>query len=367
MIKIKSPGRICLFGEHQDYLSYPVISMAISKYIYLEAKKTNEQKFIVNLPDVHQKLEIKLINKEQEYSTNRDYLKSGFNQFLRSGIKFDNGYKIIIFGDIPINAGVASSSALVMAWLYFLNLISNQRFDLYQLALMGYHSEVTEFNEGGGMMDHYTAAYGNLLYLNPSVPNPDLINYNITLEGFVLGNSMEKKNTVDDLIKIKEASLISIKLMKELMPNFNQFQTKLKDIEPYLPNLNKVYQKKIKGVLINRDLTIQAKSLIDNNLKILNRKNDFRKVYQFYKKLGILLENHQKQLRDNIGVSTDKIDKMLSNCKDIGAYGGKINGSGFGGTMFALYPRNQEKLKNAIEDAKGVAYIIETSKGVDTY
>ena len=42
MIRIKAPGRICLFGEHQDYLNYPVIAMAISKYIYLEAKKIIE-------------------------------------------------------------------------------------------------------------------------------------------------------------------------------------------------------------------------------------------------------------------------------------------------------------------------------------
>ena len=44
MIRIKSPGRICLFGEHQDYLDYPIISMAISKYIYLEAKRISEKK-----------------------------------------------------------------------------------------------------------------------------------------------------------------------------------------------------------------------------------------------------------------------------------------------------------------------------------
>ena len=47
MIRIKAPGRICLFGEHQDYLNYPVIAMAISKYIYLEAKKNSETKFIM--------------------------------------------------------------------------------------------------------------------------------------------------------------------------------------------------------------------------------------------------------------------------------------------------------------------------------
>jgi len=29
-MEINTPGRICFFGEHQDYLGLPVIAMAIS-------------------------------------------------------------------------------------------------------------------------------------------------------------------------------------------------------------------------------------------------------------------------------------------------------------------------------------------------
>ena len=38
----------------------------------------------------------------------------------RAGFSFTQGYKIKIFGDIPINAGISSSSALVVAWILFL-------------------------------------------------------------------------------------------------------------------------------------------------------------------------------------------------------------------------------------------------------
>ena len=62
MIRIRAPGRICLFGEHQDYLNYPVIAMAISKYIYLEAKRLVEPFLIIELPDINESLEIKLNN-----------------------------------------------------------------------------------------------------------------------------------------------------------------------------------------------------------------------------------------------------------------------------------------------------------------
>ncbi len=367
MIKIKSPGRICLFGEHQDYLNYPTISMAISKYIYLQAERISEPKFLINQPDIDTSIEIQLNSGELEYTSNRDYLVSGYNQFIRKNCKFEKGYKIKITGDIPINAGVASSSALVIAWLYFLNLISDKGLDSFQIALEGYNTEVKEFEEGGGMMDHFNSVFGNLIFLKPEIPKPNLFVYNLTLEGFVLGNSKEKKTTVDDLLKTKNATLKAFKILKDIMPDFNQFYTKLEDIKPYLTNLKKVYKQKIIGNIINRDITFDAKELIDEQYSLITEKKLLNTNIGFYQKLGNLLNLHQQQLNENIQISTEKINKMILNCLKSGAFGGKINGSGFGGTMFALFPNNEQLIKNAIEEVGGESYIIETSSGVEKY
>ena len=367
MIRIKSPGRICLFGEHQDYLDYPIISMAISKYIYLEAERISEPKFLINMPNLNSFVEISLNNKELDYKSNRDYLISGYNQFLRKRSKFEKGYRIKITGDIPINAGVASSSALVIAWLYFLNVISDTKLDLFQLALEGYNTEVKEFKEGGGMMDHFSSVFGNLIFLKPVLPKPNLIVYDLNLKGFVLGNSMEKKETVDDLVRTKNLTLDAFKKISNIMPEFNQFYTKLEDIQPYLPSLKKEHQKKIVGNIINRDITYKAKELIDKQLSLLKQGENSNIMVNFYRKLGYLLNLHQEQLRDNIQISTNKINKIIDSSLSSGALGGKINGSGFGGTMFALMPNNVQLLKKVIEDAGGEAFIIDTSKGVEIY
>ncbi len=367
MIRLRAPGRICLFGEHQDYLNFPVIAMAISKYIYLEAERILESKFLINMSDISQQSEIKLNKKKLEYESKRDYLRSGYNQFLRKGVRFDKGYKINITGDIPINAGVASSSALVMVWLFFLNIISNKKVKSFQLALDGYNTEVKEFKEGGGMMDHFASTFGNLIYLEPKLPKPNLIHYKVKLNGFVLGNSMEKKKTVDDLIRVKNVTLNAFKEIKKIMPNFNQYTTNLEEIEPFLPNLKKEYQKKILGNIHNRNYTIKAKKLIEQNRYIFLKEEYSKKTLKFYESLGNLLDLHQKQLKENIQVSTRKIDDMLLKCKRSGALGGKINGSGFGGTIFALSPGGEEKIKNAIEDAGGKAFILKTSNGAEYY
>ena len=51
-MEIKTPGRICLFGEHQDYLGLPVIAMAISKFSRLSGTARNDTKVVISKPDI---------------------------------------------------------------------------------------------------------------------------------------------------------------------------------------------------------------------------------------------------------------------------------------------------------------------------
>ncbi len=368
MIKIKAPGRICLFGEHQDYLGLPVIAMAISKYIYLRAAKNTRSKFIIDFPDIGDFLEIPLNNQELEYSSKRDYIKSGYNQFIRKGFKFNKGYNITISGDIPINAGASSSSALVISWLYFLNLLCGFPLTKYELALEGYNTEVREFGESGGKMDFFTSVFGKMIYLEPTESHPKLIEIPLKLKGLVLGNSKEKKETVEDLRKTKSLSIESFTALKDLFPGFNIHVSTLKDLEDALPKLALNYQEKILGNIINRDLTSNALKLIQNhdNRKEARHLNMKRDTY-FYKTLGNLLNRHQYQLKNNIKVSTKKIDTIIKACLDSGALGAKINGSGFGGTMFALAPHKKTIMKKVMETCGGEAFKISTSRGVHKY
>jgi galactokinase len=68
-------------------------------------------------------------------------------------------------------------------------------------------------------------------------------------------------------------------------------------------------------------------------------------------------------LRDGIGISTPKIDRMLDAAMEAGALGGKVNGSGGGGTMFAYAPGRQEEVKAALDAAGGRGMIIRPREG----
>ena len=89
-MEINTPGRICLFGEHQDYLGMPVIAMAISLRATLKGAKRNDQKVVINKSDLSETESFSL--DDLTYTKQRDYFKSGINICRSAGLTFSTGF-----------------------------------------------------------------------------------------------------------------------------------------------------------------------------------------------------------------------------------------------------------------------------------
>ena len=151
-VSISTPGRICLFGEHQDYLNLPVIPCAISLRVSLEGYRRNDLIVHIDLPDIGSRDEFS-IDRTLPYSRERDYFKSGVNVLKKHGYSFSSGFDCTVHSTIPINAGTSSSSALVVSWVNFLARLSDQQESLSAevCGRYAYEAEVLEFNEPGGI------------------------------------------------------------------------------------------------------------------------------------------------------------------------------------------------------------------------
>ena len=77
------------------------------------------------------------------------------------------------------------------------------------------------------------------------------------------------------------------------------------------------------------------------------------------------MNKHHKTLRDDLKISTPKIEKMIEKSLNAGALCAKINGSGEGGCMFAFCPGKQEQVAEAIKSAGARAHLINIGKGVE--
>ncbi|MDB5240167.1 MAG: kinase [Spirosoma sp.] len=350
-VLVSTPGRICLFGEHQDYLGLPVIAAAISRRMSLTAVPRADGQMVIQLPDVGQTESFSLTS-PLAYIAKRDYFRSAVN-ILRwdEGATFSTGFDVTVKGNIPINAGTSSSSALVVSWVNLLLQLADKPLIRTSEAIadLAYRAEVLEFGEPGGMMDHYATAVGDVIYLE-SQPAICVRHLRPTLGTFVLGDSREPKDTLGILRHVKFGMLEALAKIRSYNPAFDLHTAPLASAADYRHLLTADEQSLLYSNLSDRDILREALTVL--NAPIIDDAA-----------LGDLLNKHQDNLRDAKRISTPKIDRMLTAARQAGALGGKINGSGGGGCMFAYAPQQAEAVAEAIEQQGGQAYIITVDSG----
>lgn len=350
-ITVSVPGRICLFGEHQDYLNLPVIAAAINRRITVTAQKRNDSIMHFHLPDIHDE-DFFSLSKHVQYIKERDYLRSAVNIVQRYGYTINQGADFTVTGTIPINSGTASSTALVAALTDMIIRINekNEHVPPEEIAKLAHLAEVVEFGEPGGMMDHYSTALGGVIFLS-MYPELNIEKLHPDLGLFVLGDSGEPKDTQDVLTRVKKRIEKIVSQLSDLYEKFSLQTVTCKEVDTFKINLEKDQIDILTATLKNRDITREAKNLC--TAESLN-----------HKKFGELLYKHHMILSKELQISTPKIDRMIESALKAGAYGAKINGSGGGGCMFAYAPDNTDQVAEAIEKEGGECYIISVDEGL---
>ncbi len=351
-ISLRAPARICLFGDHQDYLGLPVIACSINRFIDLNATKNNYNKLHIKLPDINSERVIG-IKEKFEILEKGDHLASALRVVRKYGVIVDSGYDIHISGDIPINAGISSSSALLVAWIHFLLKAfgTEKQLNSEFIAQLAYEAEVLEHNSPGGKMDQYTIGIGHLIFLETGVS----FNFEIigdAIDGMVLGESGIEKDTLGVLERCKSNALKAIQLIKEQDPSFVLELANLEDFEAHQSKLPESLKPYFYASIQNHIITQKA-------LK------EFKKPSLNYSGIGDLMNQHHRILKNDLNITVPRIDAMIEAALKAGAYGAKIIGSGGGGCVVALAPCHlQKEISQAIKAAGAKeVYPVKVTKG----
>jgi galactokinase len=350
-VTASAPGRLCLFGEHQDFLGLPVIALAMTREIRFTGAARGDALFRLDLPDVGETDEFDG-REDLPYRHERDYVRSSVNVLRRSGVALARGYDVAVHGDIPINSGCGSSSSMVIAWIGFLMAAETGRAncDAAVVARLGHQAEVLEFGEPGGMMDHYTAALGGLLHIKTE-GEVEGTRLPAELSGFVLGDSLEPKDTTSTLGRSRRAMGDAVSIARQELPGFDIHTTTLEEARTVFGKLEARGREMLEGNLVNRDLCRAAMAVLGEQRPDVEE-------------LGRLLFAHHDQLSRSIQVSTPKLDAMVEAAREAGALGAKMNGSGGGGCMFAFAPGREKAVMAAIESVGGRAWAVGTHPGL---
>jgi len=320
-----APGRICLFGEHQDYLGLPIIAGAISQRFYFRGQAREDTLVRIHLKDLG--VDISFDLNDLTYDKKRDYFKSAIVVLRHAGWQITRGIDAVAWSEIPIEAGVSSSSAMVNAWMGLLLSVNGHPLPTGDvLGALTYRAEVLEFDEPGGQMDQYTTAIGGTIYM---ASRPELhIRQLPPIPGdWVLVNSGQPKDTMQILRYARDRRLrLSDKIRVEL-PDFDWLTATAICPVPLSEREIELYE----GTIRNRDILEEA-------LEIMTSKT-FDPIA-----FGEKLVEHHLILSSVLNVSTELIDEHIEICLGQGALGGKIVGSGGGGCFIVYAPDHADHI-----------------------
>ncbi len=324
MIRVKAPARICLFGDHQDYLNLPVIAASIDRYIYIEAQPNRQGVLNFNLSDLKINRQIDLIPTQVEKG---DYLCSTLSVLHANQITLSSGYDIKIHSEIPVNAGVSSSSALIVALIRFILQATESKASDLQIANWAHQAEVEFFNEPGGIMDHYSSALGGLRLIEPETRHTEaFVNPH---NEFLLAHSGLPKSTLGVLGKAKEYALEAVAKVRQYEPQFSLKLAKAEDIQRLGSKLSAPLFPYFEAAIENHLITKKA---IRIYRKGTNKESSLSPLEQ-------LIERHQYYLDTAIKNTPERMRVQMNEAKNAGAKAVKVMGSGGGGCFIILAPK----------------------------
>ncbi len=322
-----SPGRINLIGEHLDYNGGHVLPAAIDKGIYFVVRKRDDKE--INLCSVN--MEDKLPHHFADYKQiNCDkaswliYPKSVMDFISDKGISLEQGFDLLLWGNLPNSAGVSSSAALLVGMLYMLNSLYDLNFSQLDYALYAQKVENDYVGLHCGIMDQFAIAFGkanNAIFLNTDNLEYQYINADLDEYQIVVFDSNKKRE-----LRISEYNNRKADCEKALSTIKEKFQ---------IDALAECTLEQFEQIEFETaDIAKRAKYVIEEEARVVKS--------CAYLQNGDLLafaeemKNSHIGLRDLYEVTGKELDTLFELALKYGAIGTRMTGAGFGGCTISL-------------------------------
>jgi mevalonate kinase len=303
-IKISTPGKLMVFGEHAVVHGWPCIVAAVDRRFVVEVERLDRPEIVVEAPGVGLKYYRKSL---QDLGTKRvpkevlfveTVVKNFFKQHKNGGLKIKTKNHFSSEFGFGSSAAVTVGLAKALHELFRLRISNQQLFDFcYQVVL-----EVQGLGSG---FDIAAALYGGVLY-------------------FLTGGKMIKSLSVKNLPVV-----VGYTGVKADTPTLVRQVAELQRHHPI--KVERIFK------AIGRIVKQGEKTLLAGDWPEAGR-----------------LMNQDQELLDELGVSSLELDRLIEAARGAGAYGAKLSGAGGGDCMIALVgPSQRKEVEKAITKAGG--------------
>lgn len=373
---VSAPGRADFLNTHQDYKGLPVVPIAVNLRTYIFAVRELRDEFrIVSLNLKRQGLEHVDVFDTRDVGLKRgrwfgNYLRSVFIALQQiTGEKFGKGLEIVIYSEISVASGLASSAALEVAFAKLLDEFYSLNLSRMDLAEASFVAENQVFGIPCGRLDQYASAFGRAILLHPRPPvrveplpleDIDIVVVDSGVRHSVAdihpGRQKEINKGLSQLMEMLEVP----RQVKEKLgyrydePEWSRIE--IEEIKPYLELIDKVSANRIL-------YTIKANISTMKAIELIRTGQGKEKLDE----LGKIMNEQHEMMRELYDLSLPELEEMRNAMLKAGALGVKISGAGLGGCLIGLVGNSAEGdkvLEAALQAGAANGWILEIDDGV---
>lgn len=372
-----SPGRLDFLNTHQDYKGLPVVSVAINKRAYIAVSEAEATSRAISLNLCEEGSEcVDIFNVNDVSLRGRewfgDYVRSIAIALREKGLRVRN-FNMLIYSEVPIASGLASSAALQVAAITGLNKLFGLGLSRQEIAELAYQSEHDVMGIPCGRLDQYGSVMGGITLIETKPPFRTKTFKGFPLEFVVLDSGIrhstrdvhsarvkELVSGLRDLLKSSKLPENIRTLLKEDVYETDWGNLRLEYLTPLLEDVNPTSRKRIVFTLKMHASTILALRLIEEGWTrslgaliedllemecpdcLIASSKSSNEVLRL---LGGLINYQHVLLRDLYEVSTPELEVIRARALEAGALGVKISGAGMGGSLLALVEGDEGGLR----------------------
>ena len=327
---VESPGRINMIGEHIDYNGGTVMPAAIDKKLLIYFKINKSSSTSIESIYYRDKFLVDLNNIKKSKISWHNFILGVLDILLKKKINIKN-FNCVINGDLPIGAGVSSSSALVCGLIKGLTTINNYKLKDGEMIDIAREVEYNFIGVKGGIMDQFTIINGrknNLILLDCKSNKHKYVNAKFDPFKILLINTNVKHN-------LQESSYNQrVDQCNEALQHLNKKENKFKFLVDVPRDILRINKKNIDEKVFKRALFVieeqirvnhAYKSLVSGDLEYFGKL-----IYESHFGLKNLYEVSCKELDFLVDFSVNK-EYVI---------GSRMMGGGFGGCVLNIIDKN---------------------------
>lgn len=331
-----APGRINIVGEHTDYNAGWCLPAAIDLGVYFAIAPASET--IIYSLNQNNSWSPGQVSHCPDWSV---YFKGAMELLKSKGFSWPY-FKLAFGGDLPIGAGLSSSSALSCGFVAILDEWSGWNFDLESLCQIAIESERACGLEGGTMdqISIFNGKEDHALLINCADETFQYVPVKLDNYSWLITDTKVKHNLVDSEYNSRSRKCKEVLgKVKNLYPdiyslsslNFNHLKSLNKELDPFEYDI--------------------LEYILSENERVHNFCN-FLKEKKIIEAGAILYDGHDG-LRLSYKVSCPELDFLVSFAwHHSAAIGARMMGGGFGGSSLHLVlDARFEEYKTAISNA----------------